>query len=151
MRNNHFIKTYSPIVLLVVIITIFLYIALFQSDSKHEDHALVINNSLPEVVVSMDEKGFSPNTVNIKVGQKVTWVNSEVKERWPAADLHPTHSLYPGSSITKCGTEEEPYIFDACKGIKAGESYSFVFSSEGEWEYHDHLYSRLLGKVVVAK
>ncbi|MEK6824273.1 MAG: hypothetical protein AABY02_00300, partial [Nanoarchaeota archaeon] len=62
---------------------------------------------------------------------------------------HPSHKNYPGSDIAKCGTSEASTIFDACKGLAQGESYSFTFNEVGSWNYHDHLNPNLRGTVIV--
>ena len=63
--------------------------------------------------------------------------------------MHPTHTAYPGSGIEKCGTDEEEGIFDACKGLEEGESFSFVFNEAGSWNYHNHLSPGQFAKVIV--
>jgi len=40
-------------------------------------------------------------------------------------------------------------IFDACGGLKTGESWSFTFGEVGEWKYHDHLIAGHFGTVTV--
>ncbi len=102
-----------------------------------------------EVVVQMTDSGFVPQEATIKQGDTVKWVNAGTVARWPASARHPTHEVYPGSGITKCGTPEEPGIFDACTGIQAGDSYSFTFSEKGSWAYHDHLNPDVFGKIIV--
>jgi plastocyanin len=89
--------------------------------------------------VEIDSDGFSPNEIKIKAGDTVTWVNKDTVPHWPATAAHPTHTVYPGSDITKCGTAAQASIFDACKGLAQGESYSFKFDQKGDWKYHDHL------------
>ncbi len=102
-----------------------------------------------EVKITFDGNGFSPASVTIKVGTKVTWMNSSDKATWPASAMHPTHTVYPGSDIKKCGTAEATKIFDACHGLGKGESYSFMFGEKGSWNYHDHVNSGKFGKVIV--
>ena len=63
--------------------------------------------------------------------------------------MHPTHKVYPGSDIEKCGTAEESNIFDACRGLKEGESYEFTFNEKGSWRYHDHLNIKNTGSIIV--
>lgn len=96
-----------------------------------------------ENIVEITAAGFSPNTLTIKQGDKVTFVNRDTAKHWPASDIHPTHTLYPetGGCI---GSK-----FDACKGLAQGESYSFVFNIKGNWGYHDHLNPGLKGTIVV--
>ena len=75
--------------------------------------------------------------------------DSTSKNVWPASAIHPTHKVYPGSGIEKCGTEDADTIFDACKAIHPGESYSFTFDEVGEWKYHNHLQPSNSGTITV--
>jgi plastocyanin len=100
-------------------------------------------------VIEMTSSGFTPATLTISKGDTVTWVNKDTETHWPASASHPTHTVYPGSGIEKCGTSEESTIFDACKGIVPGGSYSFTFNEVGTWGYHDHLNPNLHGKIAV--
>jgi plastocyanin len=102
-----------------------------------------------EVIIKITANGFEPKEVEISKGTKVTWINEQPNPSWPASDVHPTHEVYPGSSIKKCGTPEQDKIFDACRGLNQGESWSFVFNEVGEWYYHDHLNPSLKGEIVV--
>ena len=102
-----------------------------------------------EYTVEITSSGFSPSNLEINAGDSVTWVNKDSAEHWPASAMHPTHTVYPGSDIAKCGTAEETKIFDACKGLSQGESWIFVFDEKGSWNYHDHLVSGRFGKVIV--
>ena len=97
--------------------------------------------------VEIIESGFSPNVLTIKVGETVTFVNKDSRQHWPASNVHPTHTAYPGSDIEKCGAGAN--IFDACNGLAQGETFSFTFDQRGSWEYHDHLNPRLIGTVEV--
>jgi len=102
-----------------------------------------------EVIIKITANGFEPKEVEITKGTKVTWINEQPNPSWPASDVHPTHEVYPGSSIKKCGTPEQDKIFDACRGLNKGESWSFVFNEVGEWYYHDHLNPSWTGEIVV--
>ena len=77
--------------------------------------------------------------------------NASGVETWPAAALHPTHTVYPGSDIKKCGTSEAVGIFDACRGLKSGESWSFQFNEVGTWKYHNHLTPTQFGRITVTE
>lgn len=93
--------------------------------------------------------GYSRSSVSINVGDGVMFVNESNRNTWPASNIHPTHTIYPGSAKSKCGTAEETDIFDACGGIVPGDSWSFIFTEVGEWEYHDHLNPSFTGTIVV--
>lgn len=100
-------------------------------------------------VIEITSSGFTPGTLAVKRGDSVTFLNKDSSPRWPASAMHPTHRVYPGSDIEKCGTSEESSIFDACRGLAEGESYSFVFDEAGSWNYHDHLNLGMFGKIIV--
>ena len=99
--------------------------------------------SLRERIVEIFSYGFLPGTLRIKAGESVTFINKDSLEHWPASDIHPTHNLYPESGGC-IGSK-----FDACRGLKPGESWSFTFNKKGTWEYHDHLHSNLRGTIIV--
>lgn len=102
-----------------------------------------------EYIVEIKLEGFVPKTLKIKKDDKVTWVNKIVTKSWVAGNFHPTHTVYPGSSIIKCGTAEEKDTFDSCKELQNGESYSFVFNEVGEWGYHNHLNPSKDARIIV--
>ena len=147
----------SAIVILIVII-LGIGIFFFQnqqkaSESTNQQEPLSLN--LPQDgspisrAVEITSNGFSPETITIKQGERITWLNKWEESSWPASAVHPSHKSYPNSDIAKCGTDEENEIFDACRGIAQGESYSFVFNEVGSWNYHDHLNPSSRGTVVV--
>lgn len=113
----------------VRIFLIALFILIPQALLAHEEH----------VTIRITDRGFDPKEANIVAGQAVVFVNEDSKAHWPAGNNHPTHTIYPGSDIKKCGTSASLDIFDACRGLQEGETYEFVFAEEGEWLFHDHL------------
>ncbi len=95
-------------------------------------------------------QGFEPSTLTIKHGDIVTWMNNDSPvARWPASASHPTHRVYPGSGIEKCGTSEQSDIFDACGNIVKGGSFSFIFNEKGSWGFHNHSNPTTFGKITV--
>ncbi len=101
------------------------------------------------VTVEITEDGFSPSTVTISVGNTITFINTRVRNSWPASDVHPAHRAYPGSDISKCSSVERDTIFDACRRLPQGGEYSFRFMESGTWHYHDHLRPREKGVIIV--
>ena len=95
------------------------------------------------VKVYITPAGFNPETVVVKPGDTVKWVNTDSAPHWPASAMHPTHNDYPepGGCI---GSK-----FDACKGLAFGEKYDLIFNITGTWAYHDHLNPTVYGKVIV--
>ncbi|MBS3145474.1 hypothetical protein J4414_01595 [Candidatus Woesearchaeota archaeon] len=100
-------------------------------------------------MVEVSLQGFNPSTITVKKGDTVTWTIKGTGSHWPASAVHPTHTAYPGSGRTKCGTDEESNIFDACHALTDGQTFSFQFNEAGSWKYHDHLSPSLTGTVVV--
>jgi plastocyanin len=106
-------------------------------------------STISEVIIKITNNGFVPKEVEVTKGTKVTWVNESSNPSWPASAVHPTHRVYPGSGIEKCGTSEEKNIFDACRNLKPGEKWSFTFNKVGEWYYHDHSNPSFTGEITV--
>lgn len=99
------------------------------------------------VTVTFTKDGYSPKEVTIKKGDTVIFVNEDSKETWPASAVHPTHSVYPIKTESDCLGS----AFDACRGLKTGESWSFTFTEIGTWRYHDHLNASKTGSVIVTE
>ena len=100
--------------------------------------------------IERKDTGFVPQMITVKKGSTVNFVNkTSGGQTWPASAKHPTHTVYPGSNIEKCGTPEEEGIFDACSGMNPGENFSFTFNEAGEWGFHDHLDATKSGKIIV--
>ena len=78
-----------------------------------------------EAVIEYKDGVFNPSSLKVLVGAKVTFVNKGSKEVWPASGRHPTHEICPG--------------FDALRGLKMGESYTYAFPKAAECPFHNHL------------
>ncbi|MDO8470936.1 MAG: hypothetical protein Q7S63_03170 [bacterium] len=137
--------------------------AVQQGYSKPADNPAPQNNNQQEIQVpegqtapegktyeiTYTDAGFSPSSITIKIGDTIAFVNNSARAFWPASAMHPTHTIYPGSSITKCGTPEEAAIFDSCMPRDPGTSWSFKLTEKGNWNYHDHLNASKYGAIVV--
>lgn len=88
-------------------------------------------------IIRMIKEGFQPATLAIKNGETVTWINQDNRDRWPASDIHPIHSIYPE--------------FDPLEPISPGESWSFTFLRVGTWGFHDHLDADKFGEIEVVE
>lgn len=85
--------------------------------------------------VLMKADSFEPETLNIKKGTSISFKNEDLKSKWPASNLHPTHEIYPA--------------FDPQKPIESGQSWQFRFDKAGTWKYHDHLMPYIRGVIKV--
>jgi len=148
------------IVIVAAIVLIILGISFFSKkntqDEIPEENLSPQENIIsetPEITehfVEITLEGFVPKNLEIKQGEKVTWINKLATESRPASNFHPTHTNYPSSSIIMCGTAEEKNTFDACRNLKKEESYSFIFNEVGSWEYHNHLQPSKSGRIIVS-
>lgn len=102
-----------------------------QHDNTLQDGRIVITYN-----IKYTENGFQPADISIKAGDVVTFINESDRDMWPASDIHPTHTVYPGSDINKCfDGSDTSEIFDSCGPVN---TYSFTFDEPGEWNYHNH-------------
>jgi plastocyanin len=85
-------------------------------------------------VVTYSDSGFSPATVNAKVGQKVVFKNMSSNAVQVNSDPHPVHSLYPELNIGM---------------VAAGSEGSTTFAKAGTYTYHNHLNASQVGTIVV--
>ena len=121
-----------------------------QSEPEASVSPLVGNGE--SITITYTSAGYVPKEVTISQGTEVIFENKgrlSLVFMWPATAIHPTHTIYPGSSILKCGGAEKVRIFDSCQGIAPQDSWSFIFNETGSWGYHDHLQARFTGKIIV--
>lgn len=94
-------------------------------------------------IITYTDTGYSPNTLQVKVGTTVTFKNGSSRSMWVASGVHPTHRLYPTTGGCLGST------FDACRGIQPGDSWPFTFDIAGTWKYHNHLKPSDAGTIIV--
>lgn len=87
--------------------------------------------------VSITNLGFNPVTVDIKVGQAVTWINDDSAPHTVASDPYPTDNTLAD--------------FNSKGNLSTNDSYSFVFNKPGTYTYHDDLNPYTLQGTVVVK
>lgn len=95
--------------------------------------------------VRYTDSGFSPSTLTVAVGTTVTFVNQSGEGMWVAADEHPSHTGYDGTSRSE-HCPNSGTVFDQCAN---SSTYSFTFTKAGTWVYHNHLGSSDKGTIVV--
>lgn len=96
--------------------------------------------------VSYDGHTFSPATITVAKGGKVTFTDTASAQMWVASDPHPTHTNYDGTTRAQhCASGATP-SFDQCS---PGATYSFTFGKAGSWSYHNHFNPAAMGTVVV--
>ncbi len=102
-----------------------------------------------ENVVTYTDNGYFPSTITIKSGDTVTWKNQSSNSMWTASAVHPSHTLYSGTSLDAHCPDTANTAFDECAGVEPGGSWSFTFKKKGAWKYHNHLSPGDIGTVIV--
>lgn len=123
----------------------------YKQTTQEESQIRGENSSLSnnKYLVRITADGFVPSRIQIQRGDTLIFKNEQTALSWPASDFHPLHQEYPGSDIRKCGTAEQPTIFDTCKGIGTNEEWKFRFMHAGTWGFHDHLNTNSTGSILV--
>lgn len=85
------------------------------------------NSTVVRIVTNAGSNSFSPNPVEVKVGETVTWVNDDSAR----------HTV-----TSKDG------IFDS-RMMGKGQSFSFTFDKAGEYPYFCEPHPNMVGTVVV--
>jgi plastocyanin len=80
--------------------------------------------------VNIKDFAFNPNTLMVKTGTTVTWVNLDMAPHTIASD--------PGS----------PVAFSS-GSLSTGASYQFTFSQPGTFAYHCSIHPKMTGTIVV--
>ena len=116
----------STIVLLVALTGIILIGGYFLTRPVQAPETLPVTQQSPATnTIAYTDTGFSPQSITVKPGTTVTFVNQSSTDMWIASAVHPTHLELPG--------------FDQLKGGPKGSTYSFTFEDVGTWRFHDHL------------
>jgi plastocyanin len=85
--------------------------------------------------VEITADGFSPQTLSVPVGTKVTWVNKDSSPHRVASNPYPDNTGLPGlDSKTPLGPQA---------------SYSYTFTTSGSFDYHDQYQPTTNGEVIV--
>jgi len=136
-------KMNNKIILIVVALVVVLVGAfLLLNNNANKSANTQKTNSLPtqaqqavkEANVTVTSKGFEPENITIKAGQRVVWTNKSGEQVTVNSDLHPTHLLWPFLNLGN---------FDD------GSSVSVVFEKPGVYTYHNHLNPSQTGIVTV--
>ncbi len=84
--------------------------------------------------VTLTQDGFTPQTVTVKVGDKVVWTNKSGSTATVHSNPHPIHTDYKPLNLGK---------FDD------GGTLEFTATEKGTYQYHDHMHPNRTGTVVV--
>ncbi len=86
-------------------------------------------------LVSYTDRGFVPDTLNIKNGETVRFTNNSSHNLWVASSASGSDRLYPSEPDESCGQS----AFDSCVSMKPLEFWEFTFDETGEWSYMNNV------------
>lgn len=81
-----------------------------------------------EITVNIKNLSFAPPTLDIKVGTKVTWINSD--------------------NVPHTVTSDSGNLLNS-RTLSPGQSFSFTFTNPGSTSYHCAIHTMMKGNVVV--
>ncbi len=91
---------------------------------------------IKDATIKVTKAGFSPQTLTIKVGTRVIWVNQDAGTVSVNSAVHPTHLVYPPLNLG---------------AFNSGSSVQLVFSKPGSYSYHNHYNPSQTGTIVVTQ
>lgn len=94
------------------------------------------SNPVPVTANEVDytDTGFSPNSLTVKKGTTVNFLNKSSSPMWIASNPHPIHTDLPGFD------QKSP-----------GDTYSFTFDKVGTWGFHNHRNPSVGGTIIVTE
>lgn len=131
-------KTVLAVVMVLLIVVVGgLLVWYFVVEKSNGDTNQATNTEVllpPKNTVWIVNGNFTPAVVTVRAGDKITWINKDEYKRRVASDPHPDLNALPDLVSSDLGQ---------------GDSFSFSFTSAGEWGYHDYLNPIKKGKIVV--
>ena len=86
------------------------------------------------VTIEVTANGFSPNSVTVKSGTQITWVNKTDSMVTVNSNPHPVHNLYPQLNLGRFGPSQSVLV---------------TLDKPGTYTYHNHLDPIITGKIIV--
>jgi plastocyanin len=131
-------------ILLAIITTFFLSIAMNNSIIVGTHLALAQQDTKASIVSgasTMADKAYSPNPINVKVGDTVTWTND---------DSQP-HTVTSGKDSSD---PDKGKVFDSSPNfnpmLSPKQTFQHKFTTAGEVPYFCQIHPTMVGKVVVS-
>lgn len=106
----------------------------------------IVSRTAPQITESTTQKvsasseatltsaGFSPQSLTVKAGSTITWINKSGADATVNSSPHPSHTDYPPLNLG---------IFPD------GGMLSLTFDKAGTYKYHNHLNPSQIGTIVV--
>ena len=141
----------KKILLLLILIVLFAILILFLKFNKkgspiqpfqpvpisESSKQIKIQKSNPATIVEINKTRFFPQTIQIKQGTQVTWINNDTKPHQIKSDPHPLDNLY-----SFLNTDEK---------LMQGEEVTITFEKTGTFTYHDELNPLSFKGIIIVK
>ncbi|WP_162476393.1 cupredoxin domain-containing protein [Nitrososphaera sp. AFS] len=133
----------KTVILAIIAATVFLlgtfqYASVLAQQAAGDSVTIVPNAS----TITPGTKAFSPNPINVKVGDTVTWTNKDTVEH--------TVTSGTGASDTNKGKEFDSGLAGPTALTATGKTFSHKFAAAGTFPYFCQLHPAMMGKVIVA-
>ncbi len=128
---------HKSLLIFIAIISVGAGLLYFDTSKKQNEDVDTTPEVAPEnaFVVTLTPDGYEPADFTIAVGTAVTFKSATGKPHWPASNLHPSHEIYSE--------------FDPLQPVDPDKSWTFIFTKEGSWNFHDHMRAYYTGTVHV--
>lgn len=93
---------------------------------------------------ALGDKAYSPNPINIRVGETIVWINDDTSDT-------PFHTVTSGSGPDddNKGQEFDSGLSGTTSLVNTGTTFTHTFDSAGEFSYFCQLHPLMIGKIVV--
>jgi plastocyanin len=107
-------------------------------------NAEAIKVSIVPGAAALGDKAYSPNPINIKIGDTIVWTNNDSSET-------PFHTVTSGTGPDdeNKGQEFDSGLTGATALITKGTTFTHTFDAAGEFSYFCQLHPTMIGKVIV--
>ena len=119
-------KYYTLIGIMALILGVIAISGCMQSPQKNPQNATTPQNASQSTVI-IQNFAFNPNTITIKAGTNVTWINQD-------------------SAIHDVSSDSGAF---ASSDLSKGEKYTHNFTKPGEYPYHCNEHPYMKGKIIV--
>lgn len=124
-------------VLLLLVVAVAALTVASNNQNSTKSSTASIGTTAPSAQVSIADTGFIPKTISVKVGQAVTWINTDTNPHQVASDPYPSDTTL--ASLNSKGN------------LITNDSFSYVFNKSGTYTYHDELNPYTLQGTVIVK
>lgn len=90
--------------------------------------------TIEQNVVTLTRNGFSPSTLTVKAGTKVTWINKSGSQAAVNSNPHPIHTSYSPLNLGS---------------FSDGSTLILTFDKAGTYGYHNHLNPSQSGTIII--